>query len=335
MRLATWACVAAIGMMLAAGCEEKKATPATTPGGTSSGGAGGSDKKLKLAFVTNNASDFWTIARAGTEKATQEVPNVQVEFKIPSDGTAATQKRILDDLLAAGVDGIAISPVDPKNQTAHLNEVAKQTLLICHDSDAPESQRGFYVGTDNVAAGRMAADLVKKALPGGGKIMVFVGMKDAQNARERYQGLEEALKGSNVSIIDLRTDDTDRIRAKANVLDAIVKYPDVAGFVGLWSYNGPAILNAVKESDKVGKIQIIAFDEEDETLQGLKDGAIYSTVVQQPYEFGRQAITLMAKAQRGDKSFVPADKRIIIPTRAVDKSGVDAFWADLKAKRGK
>ena len=87
-------------------------------------------KKLKLAFVTNNASDFWTIARAGTTKAAQDLQNVTVQFRIPEDGTAATQTRILDDLLSAGVDGIAISPVDPKNETIKLDEVGKQCLLL-------------------------------------------------------------------------------------------------------------------------------------------------------------------------------------------------------------
>lgn len=111
-------------------------------------------KKLRLAFVTNNAADFWTIARAGCNKAAEELPNVNIEFKIPGDGSAATQRRILDDLLAKGVDGIAISPIDAANQTLFLNEVSKQTLLITHDSDAPKSDRACYVGTDNVAAGR-------------------------------------------------------------------------------------------------------------------------------------------------------------------------------------
>jgi ribose transport system substrate-binding protein len=294
-----------------------------------------SKKKLKLAFVTNNASDFWTIARAGCNKAVEELPNVKLEFKIPSDGSAATQRRILDDLLAAGVDGIAISPIDPANQTLFLNEVAKQALLICHDSDAPKSDRACYVGTDNTAAGRQAGELIKKAMPSGGKIMIFVGTLDAQNARERYTGIREALQGSNVHIIDVRTDDTDRVRAKANVLDTIVKYPDISCLVGLWSYNGPAILNAVKESGNVGKIKIVCFDEEDETLAGVKEGAIYSTVVQQPYEFGYQAIVLMDKVLNGDKKAIPADKKIIVPTLAIDQANVDAFVAKLKKLRGR
>ncbi|MGA2137615.1 MAG: sugar-binding protein [Verrucomicrobiia bacterium] len=292
-------------------------------------------KKLKLAFITNNAADFWTIARAGCNKAAEELPNVQLEFKIPGDGSAATQRRILDDLLASGVDGIAISPIDPANQTLFLNEVAKQTLLITHDSDAPKSGRACYVGTDNVAAGRQAGELIKKALPNGGKIMIFVGTLDAQNARERFAGIKESLQGSNVQIIDTRTDDNDRVRAKANVLDTIVKHSDVACLVGLWSYNGPAILNAVKESGKAGQIKIVCFDEEEETLAGVRDGAIFATVVQQPYEFGYQAIRLMDKVLNGEKSAIPANKQIIVPTLAIDKAGVDAFAAKLKKLRGR
>ncbi|HUK81184.1 MAG TPA: sugar-binding protein [Verrucomicrobiae bacterium] len=292
-------------------------------------------KKLRLAFVTNNASDFWTIARAGCDKAASELPNVTLDFKIPGDGSAATQRRIVDDLLARGIDGIAISPIDPANQILFLNEVAKQTLLICQDSDAPNSDRACYVGTDNTAAGRQAGELIKEALPNGGKIVIFVGTLDAQNARERYAGIKESLKGSNVHILDVRTDDTDRVRAKANVLDSIVKYPDVACLVGLWSYNGPAILNAVKESDKVGKIKIVCFDEEDETLQGVRDGAIFATVVQQPYEFGYKAIELMNKVLNGDKAAVPASKDIIVPTLAIEKANVDEFAAKLKKLRGR
>src|SRR5688572_26972323 len=93
----------------------------TSPGPTDS-----SAKTLKVAFVTNNASDFWTIARKGCEKADGELANVDVEFKIPSDGTAAEQRRVIDDLLAKGVQGIAVSPVDPANQTQMINDVAKQ-----------------------------------------------------------------------------------------------------------------------------------------------------------------------------------------------------------------
>ena len=302
---------------------------------TSTGGAGGAGTKHKLAFVTNNASPFWVIARKGTEKAAADNPNIEVEFRIPSDGTAAEQQRQVDDLLAKGIHGIAISPVDPKNQTDMLNRAAAQTLVVTQDSDAPNSNRICYIGTDNVGAGRQAGELVKEALPNGGKIMVFVGVLDAANAQQRYQGLKEALAGSNIQIVDVRTDNTDRVRAKSNASDTLVNNPDIVGMVGLWSYNGPAILSAVKEANKVDKVKIIAFDEEDETLGGVKSGEIYATVVQQPYEFGYRSMELMAKILDGDKSGIPASKQIFVPTLAVKKANVEEFTKQLNQRLGK
>lgn len=291
--------------------------------------------KLKLAFVTNNAADFWTIARKGCEQADSELDNVDVEFKIPSDGTAAEQRRIIDDLMAKGVAGIAISPVDPTNQTQMINDLAKQILIITQDSDAPASNRACYLGTDNRAAGKQAGELIKQALPQGGKIMIFVGKMDAENAQARFKGIQDALQGSNVEILDVRTDDTDTVRAKANAADTLVKYPDIAALVGLWNYNGPAILNAIKDAGKVGQVKIVCFDEDDATLAGVKEGSIFATVVQQPYEFGYQSVQLMAKVLGGDRSLIPPDKLKIIPTLIIRKDNVDEFTKKINQLRGR
>jgi ribose transport system substrate-binding protein len=301
---------------------------------SSSGGSSG--KTRKLAFVTNNPSDFWTIARKGCEKADQELAGAEVEFKIPSSGTAAEQKSIVDDLLVKGIDGIAISPVDPKNQVQLINDTAKQSLVVTQDSDAPDSDRTCYIGTDNVAAGRQAGELIKEVLPNGGKIMIFVGSMDVQNAQERYRGIREVLQGSKVEILDVRTDGgSDRVRAKSNVSDTLVKYSDVACLVGLWSYNGPAILNAVKDAGKTGQVKIVCFDEEDETLAGVKAGHIFATVVQQPFEFGYQAVKLMDKVLSGDRSGVPAGKQIFVPTLVIKNQNVEEFTQRINMLRGR
>jgi ribose transport system substrate-binding protein len=305
---------------------------ACSSGSNDNTGAGG---ELKLAFVTNNSADFWTIARRGVEKADEELADVSAEFRITSDGTAAEQRRIVDDLLTKGVHGIAISPVDPQNQTALINEAAGKTIVFTQDSDAPDSNRACYVGTDNVAAGREAGQLIREALPGGGKIMLFVGKLDARNAQERIQGIREALQDSKVEILDVRTDDVDDVRAKSNAADTLVRYPDIKALVGLWSYNGPAILSAVKEAKKTGQVKIVTFDEADETLAGISEGAIHGTVVQQPFEFGYQAIKLMAQAAKGDTSVIPQNRQIIIPTLVVKKDNVEEFTARINELRGR
>ena len=99
--------------------------------------------------------------------------------------------------------------------------------------------------------------------------------------------------------------------------------------MGLYNYNGPAILNAVRAAGKAGKVKIVCFDENDETLEGVASGDIHGTVVQQPYEFGKQAITRMAKHLAGDTDALSGGKQIV-PTRSLKKDDVAAFQlADL------
>ncbi len=284
-------------------------------------------KKTRLAFVTNNPSDYWTICRKGTEAAAKDLGTVEVEFVMPADGTAVMQKQDVDDLLAKGVQGIAVSPVDPANETPYLNGVAAKTNLITADSDAGASRRLCYVGTDNHAAGVMAGHLIKKALPHGGQIMLFVGITRARNAHDRMAGIEDALRGSNVTILGVRTDDTDHARAKQNVTDTLAQYPHIAALVGLWSYNGPAIYSAVWQKGKTGKVRIIAFDEENDTLNGIRDGAIYGTITQQPYRFGYESVKMLAALARGHKSVIPAGRRLIIPTLAITRGNLEAYQA--------
>jgi ribose transport system substrate-binding protein len=313
--------------LVVSGCSKKEEAQTSSD-------APASGKKLKLAFVVNNAATFWTIARAGCDAAEKELGNVSVDFRIPSTGGSAEQQQILNDLVSAGVDGIAVSPISPENQTDLLNKIASQTLLICQDSDAPASKRVCYIGTDNFAAGVEAGKLIKEAIPNGGKIMVFVGNADAENAKQRFGGIKKELEGSKVEVIDLRTDDADPVRAQKNAEDTLVKYPDLACLVGLYDYNGPAILNAVRAANQNGKVKIVCFDEKAETLEGVASGDIYGTVVQQPYEFGKQAITKMAKYLGGEKDALAGGKQIV-PTRSLKKDDIASFKADLTKILGK
>jgi ribose transport system substrate-binding protein len=293
-------------------------------------GVAHADAKKTLVLVTNGASDFWTVARRGIEKAQKEHPDYSMELIVTGQATAAEQRRELDDLLARGVGGISISVDDAPHATEELNKVAKQVPLFTTDSDAPQSNRVAYIGTDNVAAGVQAGEEIKKALPNGGKIMLFVGTLDADNARERVQGIKTTLAGTKIEIIDVRTDQVDFAKAKSNVEDTLAKYPGISLLSGLWSYNTPEIYDAVKAAGKCGTVKIVGFDEDPRTLRGIEEGCIESTVVQQPYEFGYQSMVDLIKVINGDKSFLPANNLIIIPTQVIDKPKVVAFAAHMK-----
>jgi ribose transport system substrate-binding protein len=291
------------------------------------------DKKA-LAFVVNGASDFWKLAEAGVKKAQGELPNYDLQFKYPEQAAAAIQQRLMDDLVAAGVSAIMVSAVDPKSSTEALNRVGGQVPLFTTDSDAPDTNRIAYIGSSNTDAGKQAGEIALKALPEGGKCMGFVGLLGADNAKERIAGMKEVIAGSKVELVDVRGDDIDMTRAKRNVEDTLAANPEINCMVGFYSYNPPRIYEALKEAGKLGQITVIAFDEDPITLGGVKEGTIAGTVVQQPYEWGYQGMKLMAKYLEGDKSGIPDNKLIIVPTKIIDKGNVEQFEADLKAAIG-
>ena len=308
---------------------------ATTVAGLLLGGSAFAQEKKQLAFVVNASSDFWKLAEAGVKKAQAELGDgYELQFRYPAQGTAALQNALMDDLVSAGTDAIMISSADPKNSIDAFNKVAGQVPLFTTDSDAPQSKRIAYLGSSNTAAGVQAGEEMVKALPKGGKCMGFVGFLGADNAVERINGFKQAIEGKGIELVDVRGDDVDFTRARTNVDDVLVANPEINCMVGFYSYNPPKIYEALQAAGKLGQITVVAFDEDPVTLGAVKEGSFAATVVQQPFEWGYQGMKLMAAYLGGDKSMVPADGLIIVPTAVINKDNVDAFSADLKAKIG-
>ena len=163
--------------------------------------------KPRFAYVTNGVASFWTIASKGVIAAGNKL-GVNTDVLMPAEGIA-DQKRMIEDLITRGVQGIAVSPIDAENQVDLLNQAAEKTRLITHDSDAPKANRLVYIGMDNYTAGRMCGELIREALPKGGKVMLFIGRLEQDNARLRRQGVIDALLGRSAD--NTRFDPADKV----------------------------------------------------------------------------------------------------------------------------
>lgn len=322
--------IAALPLLLAVGCNNSKAGPASSSGAPAAEG-----KIVKLAFVTNNPSQFWKIAEAGLRKYEKEA-KIQVDMKMPPNGTPEDQNQILQNLASQGYDAIAVSVVAPKDQLRVLNEVAEKTQLITFDSDADKSKRLLYIGTNNFEAGKALGERIAKILPEGGKIAIFVGTLSADNAAQRLAGVEAAIKDKKIEIVDKREDNTDRAKARSNVEDIVNAHKDLSLVVGLWNYNGPAIAAALQGLGKQGKVKAAVFDEDDATLDAIKNGTIEATVVQKPFQFGYLSAKWMhelATKPADAKKNIPANGVVDTGVTVIDKSNVDTFRAELADMR--
>ena len=286
-------------------------------------------KKLHLVFIGGTPDNYWSIVRLGCDFATRQLNDVDLDFRYLENGTPAEQKELLLAFARNGVDGIVVSPIDSQAQNDFLNTIAGSTLLVCADSDAPKSKRSCYIGTDNIAAGRQAAELLKAALPQGGKIVLFAGYSNADNTKERIQGITNALAGSNIQIVDTLLDGAAGDIAQKNAQEALIKYPDLAGMACLNGYQGPAVLTAVRQAGKAGKLKIVCFENYNETMAGIESGDIYGTVVQNALKIGYVSVIHMDKYLRGDKGQF-GNGKLLIPSRVITRTNLPEYMVVYK-----
>lgn len=104
--------------------------------------------------------------------------------------------------------------------------------------------------------------------------------------------------------------------------------------VGLFEYNPPACYQALQKASKLKQIALIGFDENDITLQAIKNGECIGTVVQNPYRYGYESVRVLKELLSGNKSVIPESGYIDIAPRAITVENVDEYWEDLRVKKG-
>jgi len=291
-----------------------------------------SGQPIRLAFVPNAPTAFWDMAQHGLRKFEKET-GVHVDLKFPPTGSVEEQNQILEGLESQNYSGVALSVIAPQDQVRDINRAAAQMNVVTTDSDAPLSNRLAFVGPKQYDAGVAAGKEILRLFPKGAKIALFCGDLTAENAVERVKGIKAATQGKNVEVVAMKEDGKDRTRARSQVEDVITAYPQVNLLVGLWSYNGPAIRDALIGSGKAGKIKSVVFDEEQGTLEGIRTGVIDATVVLTPFDYGYQSAKLLYDLARNGEKALPPGGVIDTGFKVLHASDLPAFTAMMDEEK--
>jgi ribose transport system substrate-binding protein len=299
--------------------------------------------RITVGVVTNCTADFWRIAEAGANKAAKDF-DVDLQFRQPEkDFDASSQTPIVEAWVKQGLNGIAVSVIDPKGQTEDLTRFAKKVPLITMDNDADQTGRLCYIGINNYEGGKAVGRLVKKVLPNGGTVAIFIGSTKSANGQARTQGVLDELAGQKDAQGEPgahpeKADMKVKKYGKYYLVDGEAKEDGSPGnaqtiasgvlarvsgmrdlcMVGLYAYNPPAILESAKSKKMASSIKIIGFDEDWETLKALANGEIEATVVQDPFMYGYKSVEALAAKARNDDSKLLKDP---IAYRIVTKDG--------------
>lgn len=306
---------------------------------------GAMHSRSKIAIFTSTEDVYWDRLFEGGQSAAKYFDAEVITVRCPTDDAVQSQK--IRDAMAQGVGGIIVSPVKPEAELTLLKEVASKMPLITVDSDSPNSDRIAFIGTNNYEAGRQCGELVKSALPDGGQVVLCVGSIESDNGRSRRQGFldvlldrppgappstepaDKPIGAGKYTVVTTLLDGADPAKARSLATDAMKNLGDVKCFVGLWSYNTPALLDAAKETGKIGKIKIIGFDDLEPTLAGVESGNVFATLVQDQYNMGFDSVMLMcATLERSHAVDSRPRKASLTCTPLLNAQDVQTFRAD-------
>ena len=259
-------------------------------------------KDIMIAVIPKVAVPFFDDVNKGAAEAAK-TDGVQYQWVVPQNTQGATQVKILEDLMARKVDGIAISVNEPKSVESVIKRaMASGIKVLTFDSDSAKSGRSMYIGTNNESAGATMGESMAKALDGKGEVAIVTGQLGASNLNERIAGIKKALAAyPDIKIV--ATEGTDDDLAKAvSVDEALLRgHPNLKGIFGVSQVGGPSVAKvmATKEfGEKKGTVKVFAFDDLPDTVKGVKEGFIQGIMVQRPVTMGKLSVdNLLAEIQ--------------------------------------
>src|SRR5260370_4858230 len=225
-------------------------------------------------------------AEAGLRDVAKEMGlGVKADMDGPTSYNPKEEVDAFQKAVASHPAGILVSVANPEMFQAPIAAaIASGIPVICLDSDAPDSKRVMFIGTDNFRAGQERANSTAAILKGHGDI-VLVTIPGQLTLEERVRGANDALKkypGINVvQTIDDKGDSNKAFDAVNAILTA--KKPKVDGILCLEASGGAGAASALRRVDMNGKVPVVSFDKDPETLDWVDRGGINATVAQKPY----------------------------------------------------
>jgi len=253
---------------------------------------------------------------------------VKTEVESPPKFDISLQVKVIEDLIARGVDGIAISAVDNKGLVAVIQEAVDAGItVICFDADAPDTNRACYIGTVNEAAGYAAGEYMFDLMGGKGNAAILQGGL-APNLNQRQDGFRKAAAKTDVEIVAFEDFQAD-LAMGVNKTEALLEaYPDLDAIFGVSAYGPVAPATVLKEQGRIGDIIVGGFDDLPETITGIKEGSVQFCLVQKAYKMGWISVEKLNDLRAGKSVPDVIDTGIIIVT----KDNVDSYMAQVKAE---
>ncbi|MBE6053192.1 MAG: sugar ABC transporter substrate-binding protein [Clostridium sartagoforme] len=261
------------------------------------------DLKNKIVLISHVYSNpYWQDIKKGAENAAKD-KNIIVEFQGPDYASVEEGIRLINMAYASNVSGIITYVQDGSEYNSIINKVIEDGIpVVTIDSDAEESKRLSYVGTDNVKAGRVGAKEILRLLGDKGDIGIILGGIEVKNQVERVEGFTSYIEeNSNAKITNIESSDSYLLQAELATKKILTDNSSIEALFCTSAQDGIGAAKAVKSMNLVGKVKIVCFDALPETLDLIEEGVINATVAQNPYIMGEEAVNTVVDIIDGNE----------------------------------
>jgi ribose transport system substrate-binding protein len=297
----------------------------------------------RYIFVAANTSlPYWQEAKAGFMDAARGL-KVKAEFTGSDTYSPQEELEAFQKAVEKHPSGIAVSPARPEVFKDAIDAAVKAGIpVICVDSDAPESRRILFVGTDNYQAGLISGQRIGELMQGKGQV-VLITIPGQLNLDERVRGLSEALKKYPGVKISHTLDDKGDPRSANDQISALLDAKEkIDGIVCVEASGGPGVAEVLHRMNLGGKIPVVAMDKTPETLDFIADGVIAATVSQKPYTMAFYGLRFLDDLHHNivhefkdwqTAPVPPLPTRVDTGTAVIDASNLAAFRAAEAERR--
>lgn len=283
---------------------------------------------------------YWQEAEAGLRDAATGM-GVKAEMDGPTDLSPKDELDSFQKAVALHPSGILISVTSQDVLKSAIDSAVLQGIpVICVDADAPDSHRVMFLGTDNFRAGQESAKRMADILKGQGQI-VIISIPGQLNMDDRVRGVNDALKKyPGIKVVQTIDDKGDPRIANDAISALLAKKQKIDGVICLEASGGSGTAEALHRTDMTGKIAIVSFDKDPETLDAIEKGWINATIAQKPYIMTYYGLKFLddlhhnAVHEFKDWRTAPADPLpawVDTGTAIIDKGNLAAFREALAA----
>jgi ABC-type sugar transport system substrate-binding protein len=258
---------------------------------------------------------YWAAFEKGAKEKGKELGVEVLVVAPPSETDIQAQISQIEDLIAQKVSGIALAPTDPAALGPVVDQAKEAGVNVVFVDGAGSNKDVPFVGTDNLAGGKLAGEFMCKNIEKGSDVAILQGVMTTTNGADRYNGAKEALEACGMKIVSAQPADWDRAKGLSVTESILSGNPKLKGIFGSNDNMALGAVEALKAAAKLDKVMVVGYDANPDAANSILAGEMTASVAQAPAKMAGLGIQTLVDLKAGKKVEMVTDPGTVLVTK--------------------